>query len=86
MAGSPALARAAKKCLDQLSHGTAGPELAELARDVLAGRIGLRTATRSSAYAVPLTEAIDSFRRWDESLTRQERGQVIAEARAQLER
>ncbi|GEM_PF-5365809 len=85
MSGSPALARTVKKSLDQLAHGAAGAELAEMARDVLAGRTDLRTAARVPAYTEPLTTALDGFRHWYDSLSPQERDQVIAEARAQLD-
>jgi hypothetical protein len=84
MAGNPATARAIKSALDRLKNGTAGSDLAEMARDILDGRIQLRDVGQSSAYANPLTEAVGRFQQWQADLTDEERQQQLATAREQL--
>ena len=61
MAGNPKLARAIKDALNKLGKGAGGADLAEMARDVLDGRIDLRTVGQSSAYSHQMTEAIGQF-------------------------
>ncbi|WP_148307914.1 hypothetical protein [Actinoplanes friuliensis] len=84
MAGSPAVARAIKDALNRLRGGAAGPDLAEMARDVLDGHSDLRTVGQSSAYSTPMTEAIGKFQDWQEELTPEEREAFISDARARL--
>jgi hypothetical protein len=84
MSGSPALANQVKESLHRLADGTAGPKLAEMARDVLDGRTDLRTVARSSVYADNLTDAIGQFQRWQAQLTPDEREQFLNQARQQL--
>jgi hypothetical protein len=80
MAGSPALARAVKKQILALRDGVAGPQLAEMARDLLDGRIGLRAIASSDAYGQPLTEATSKYRDWYENLDESQRDSLAAEA------
>ena len=80
MAGSPALAKVVKKQILALRDGVAGPQLAEMARDLLDGRIGLRTIASSDAYAQPLTEATASYQAWYENLDGSQRTSLVAEA------
>jgi hypothetical protein len=80
MAGSPALAKALKKQILALRDGVAGPQLAEMARDLLDGRIGLRTIASSDAYAQPLTEATSNYQDWYENLDESQRTSLAAEA------
>jgi hypothetical protein len=49
--GDPALAKVVYDNLRRLEEGAGGPAMQELARDVLAGKIGLREAANSGAYA-----------------------------------
>ncbi|HEV8173998.1 MAG TPA: hypothetical protein VGP91_10165 [Actinoplanes sp.] len=84
MAGSPQLAKAIKQNLQRLSNGAAGPDLAEMARDVLEGRTDLRTVARSSAYAGQITEGINKFNRWQSDLTPDERTQLLEDTRAAI--
>jgi len=84
MASSSAVARAVKQALNRLRNGTAGPDLAEMARDVLDGRTDLRTIGQSSAYSGQMTEAIGRFQQWQSELTPEEREEFIAEAHAQI--
>ena len=78
-AGSPALARAVKKQIQALRDGVAGPQLAEMARDLLDGRIELRTISSSDAYAQPLTEATSKYQAWYENLDETQRTDLAAE-------
>ena len=79
MAGSPALAKALKKQIMALRDGVAGPELAEMARDLLDGRIGLRTIASSDAYRQSLTEATSNYQDWYENLDESQRTSLAAE-------
>ena len=78
-AGSPALARAVKKQIQALRDGVGGPQLAEMARDLLDGRIELRTISSSDAYAQPLTEATSKYQAWYENLDETQRTDLAAE-------
>lgn len=49
--GDPALAKVVYDNLRRLEEGAGGPAMQELARDVLAGRVSLREAANSGAYA-----------------------------------
>ena len=84
MAGSRALARALKQSLERLTDGSAGPELEELARDVLAGRVELGSLRTSTAYADPLRQALTGFQQWYSHLSPAERDRVLTEARRQF--
>lgn len=86
MSGSRTLAEHFKEALQHLADGVAGPTLAEMARDILAGRIDLRTVARSQAYADDLTDAIHRFQQWQERLTPDEREQLLDTAQRLLGR
>lgn len=77
MSGNPKVAEAIGRGLHQLSKGGAGPELAEMARDLLAGRISLRDVGQSSAYGPQLTEAFGKFQRWQSELSPEERERIF---------
>lgn len=83
-AGDKNLAADLKANLERLRDGVGGPELAEMARDVLSGRTTLRDVARSSAYATPLTEAMDRFHEYDAQLTDEERAKLITRAELRL--
>jgi hypothetical protein len=84
MSGSPALGRELRSSLRRLADGAAGPKLAEMARDLLDGRLDLRTVARSNAYADDLIGAIDRFQRFQQELTPEERNQFLSEARRRI--
>ncbi len=84
MAGSPTLARVIEDSLNRLADGVAGPELAELAKETLAGRITLGSAGRSDTYGRFLTQAVKDFNSWYKQLTEDERQRVVEEARAKI--
>jgi hypothetical protein len=76
MAGNPKLAKAIKEGLERLSKGAGGPDLQEMARELLAGRTSLRTVGSSTAYAAQLTSAIEAFTRWRADLSPEERADI----------
>jgi hypothetical protein len=80
MGGSPAMATAMKNALHSISKGSAGSDLAEMARDVLAGRTDLRTVGQTSAYSTHLTDAVGQYQRWQAELTPEEREDLIRSA------
>jgi hypothetical protein len=84
MAGDPALARVIKATLQRLADGLAGPEFAEVATDVLAGRVDLRDIGRSSVYGETFTRQISQFSIWYNQFDEQERDRLIADARGRL--
>ena len=84
MAGSPELADELRRSLERLRDGVAGSELAEMARDVLSGRITLRDVARNAAYAGPILQAIERFQEYQEGLSDQERAQAIADTAERL--
>ncbi|MFC0006579.1 hypothetical protein [Micromonospora siamensis] len=86
MAGSPAVAEEVRRGLRRLADGAASPELAEMARDVLAGRVNVRAAAGSEALADQMSEAIGRFQQWQAELTEEEGEQFLADARARLGR
>ncbi|MFJ9040252.1 hypothetical protein ACIRF8_27185 [Streptomyces sp. NPDC102406] len=83
----PVQQRLLRKAMETFRRGDAGPVLKEMAQEVLAGRVGLREATRVSAYAEAVIERGREFReRWDrmsdrerEELARSGEQQVSAE-------
>jgi hypothetical protein len=62
--GDRGLAKLLLESLKKLEDGAGGPVMQEMARDVLAGRIGLREAANSSAYADAFQESMRAFQRW----------------------
>jgi hypothetical protein len=85
MSGNRALAKQLTESLRQLAGGAAGTELAEMARDVLAGRTDLRTIANTSVYADQMAEAIGRFRHWYDELTTEERDQLTNDTQAYLD-
>ena len=81
IAGDPELAKRLREDIVRLRGGVGGDKLAEMARDLLDGRIGLRTVAGSSAYAEPLSAAAAKYDEWFRSLEPEEREGLVAEAR-----
>jgi hypothetical protein len=73
MAGNPRVAAAIKNHLERLSRGGGGPELAEMASDLLEGRTSLREVGKSEAYAQQFAAATGRFLTWYTELTPEER-------------
>lgn len=85
IAPDPAEARLLRKALQQLADGGAGEALQEMAREVLAGRTGLREAVTIPAYAEQLTAKARVFQEeWDQK-TDEEREAWAAEGRQRIE-
>ena len=84
MTGDPALTRALKNSLTRLRDGAGGPELAEMARDLLDGRTTLRQVTRSGVYTQALLNASAEARQELDELSPEEIQQLADDARAQL--
>jgi hypothetical protein len=81
MAGSRKLAHELRQNLEKLRSGTAGPGLAQMARDMLDGPITLREVTHSATYAGPLARAMNDYQRWHAGLSDNERAELIERAR-----
>jgi hypothetical protein len=65
MAGNPKLAEAIKNNLIRLRDGASGPVFAEMAKELLDGRIALRDLGRTDAYGMELTAAFERYKRWE---------------------
>ncbi|MEV4739187.1 hypothetical protein [Streptomyces sp. NPDC049555] len=79
-----ARARVVHDALRQLATGGAGDVLQEMAREVLAGRTGLREALQVGAYADALMERFVQARAAWERLPEQEREAHAEQARRYL--
>ncbi len=66
--GRADLAKKVRQSIVKLRDGVGGSQLAELARDLLDGRIDIRSIARSSAYAEPLSAAAARYNEWFKSL------------------
>jgi hypothetical protein len=73
MTRNPRIAAAVKEHLQRLSAGAAGPELAEMANDLLSGRSSMREVGKNQVYAQKLVEATDRFQAWFAKLSPEER-------------
>lgn len=60
----PQRAELLRRSLQRLQEGAGGPELQEMARDVLAGRIGLRVAAAYDCYQPALRAEFERYRQW----------------------
>lgn len=84
IAKGEAEARQLRRTLETLvEHGNG--TVKEMARDVLAGRIGLREAVNVSSYSEALVETARPFREKWEEMSDAERHQLAAEGERQLE-
>ena len=85
MTGNPQLARAIKNSLRKLQDGAAGPELAEMAGEILNGRSDLRGLATTSAYAGALTDGVERFQQWQAETPADEREHIAAQTRTRFE-
>jgi hypothetical protein len=84
--GDPARQRLLRESLRALAGGAGGSALQEMARDVLAGRVGLRDAALSRYYGAELRpHAEQSIERW-QRLSEQERARLVASGAAAMEK
>ncbi|MER6424214.1 hypothetical protein [Streptomyces sp. NPDC001137] len=84
IAKDPARARALRKSLQRLADSK-DETVREMARDVLAGRVGLRQAMRTGAYREALHESAQLGMRAYEQMSAEERSAAEAEGRRQLD-
>ncbi|MER5452202.1 hypothetical protein ABT065_42340 [Streptomyces sp. NPDC002764] len=84
IAKDPARARALRKSLQRLADSR-DETLREMAREVLAGRIGLRQAARNGAYREALSEGAKAGMRAYDRMSAEERLAAEAEGRRQLD-
>jgi hypothetical protein len=75
LALSPAHKAAARKQLDLLAEQTRHPELRDLARDVLSGRVNLRGALNDPRATAVLDEQVSQFSAWYHELSADERAE-----------
>lgn len=59
--------RLLRESLERLANGAAGPELQEMAREVVAGRVTLRRAMLSGAYSEAWGPHVDRLIRWHDN-------------------
>jgi hypothetical protein len=78
--GDRAMAKLLHESLKKLEQGAGGPDMQEMAADVLAGRIGLREAANSSAYAEAFRESMTRLQSWMEEVGPEEVDRMAAEA------
>ena len=81
----PKLARARRATLTKLSGGVAGSELAELAREILAGRFSAPELVTISTYSEAFAGRTDRFAEYYRSLSEDEREQLAEQGQALLE-
>lgn len=84
IAKDPARARALRKSLQRLADSK-DETLREMAREVLAGRVGLRQAMRTGAYREALHERAQAGMRAYEQMSAEERSAAEAEGQRQLD-
>ncbi len=82
--GDPGRAEALKEGLEQLARGTAGPELREMANDVLNERIDLHKAVAFEVYANHIRKRLNNFMTWYDALMPAERKEILAIGREYL--
>jgi hypothetical protein len=84
MANNPRVAAEIKAHLQRLSRGAGGPELAEMARDLLDGRTSLREVGKSQVYADQFTAATSRFLNWYTELTPHAREELDRQAQKEF--
>lgn len=82
--GDPQRAELLRRSLERLQNGAAGPALQEMARDVLAGRIGLRDATGYAYYQEALTAEATRYQQWRDQAGEAEVADAVRRARQTL--
>lgn len=81
IARTPDQARRLRLALNTLAGGSAGPALQDMARDVLSGKVELRTALRSRAYEDAMSDRVHAFSAWYRELTESQRAAEAERAR-----
>lgn len=75
-----------RKLLQKLSTNSKNPALAEMARELLAGRLTPRQVMTSSSYAPALEPGVVQFKQWYGSLSDKQRAEQEELGRAALDR
>ncbi|MDX8033279.1 hypothetical protein SK803_23930 [Lentzea sp. BCCO 10_0856] len=75
-----------RKLLQKLSINSKSPALAEMARELLAGRITPREVMTSSSYASALEPGVAQFQEWYGGLSDEQRAEQEELGRAALDR
>lgn len=75
-----------RKLLQKLSSNSKNPALAEMARELLAGRITPREVMTSSSYAAALEPGVAQFQEWYGGLSDEQRAEQEELGRSALER
>jgi hypothetical protein len=83
--GDRGLAKAVRASLERLRGGAGSPQMQELARDVLDGRISLRQVARSDVYGDAFREQFRKVAEWRESIGEEEYERQVERARRQLD-
>lgn len=65
-----------RESLERLRAGHAGPVMAEMARDLIDGRISLRDVSRTSVYSEGLIEGVQAYKQWEARLDDDDRQQL----------
>lgn len=76
MTGDPRLVKAVRESLERIRAGYAGPVMAEMARDLIEGRISLRDVSRTSVYSEGLIEGVQAYKKWEAQLDADGRQQL----------
>lgn len=74
-----------RRLLERLAANTTSPAVADLARDLLAGRITPREAAASGAFAEEFNKAVAPYTRWYGSLSEAEREDAARQGLEQLD-
>ncbi|BCY09049.1 hypothetical protein [Actinoplanes sp. L3-i22] len=82
---NPRAARGLKDGLERLARGENGPVFSEMAKDLLSGRIDLRSVAQSSAYGREFGAAYADFERWQENLSDEERQKTLRDVKSILD-
>ncbi|OEU86686.1 hypothetical protein DB35_23765 [Streptomyces abyssalis] len=85
IARDPVDARRLRESLEKLAGGASNDTLKEMAKEVLAGRIGLRDAVAVPAYSEALIEGGRPFREEWDKLSAAERERLAAEGEREYE-
>ncbi|BCJ46332.1 hypothetical protein GCM10010168_59710 [Actinoplanes ianthinogenes] len=84
--GHPGRTQMVRDSLRRLADGAGGAELQEAAREILAGRIGIRRALTGEIYGRTLSDGLRRFQEHYERLSPEERRKLYAAGREHYQR
>jgi hypothetical protein len=82
---SPGLTRHRRQLLQKLAGNTKNPELAEMAKGLLAGRLTPRGIMTSGVYDEALGSGVQAFSSWYSTASEQEKEEAARAGQAELE-